>query len=113
MSTQPEQILEDNLVRQLGTLGYNFVAIRDEQELLRNLKAQLERHNNLHLMEPEFLQVLNHLDKGNVFDRAKILRDKMSLRLDNGETAYLEFFNTEHWCRNEYQVTQQVTAEAV
>ena len=111
MSTQPEQILEDNLVRQLGTLGYTFVAIKDEAGLLSNLKAQLERHNQVTLSAGEFNQVLNHLDKGNVFDRAKILRDKMSLRRENGETVYLEFFNTEHWCRNEYQVTQQVTVE--
>ena len=41
MSKQPEQILEDNLVLQLQQLGYAFVTIRDEKELLANLKAQL------------------------------------------------------------------------
>jgi len=49
MATQPEQILEDNLVQQLGTLGYAFVTIKDEEELLRNLKLQLERHNDLRM----------------------------------------------------------------
>ena len=38
---------------------------------------QLEAHNNLSLTDKEFSRVLNHLNKGNVFERAKILRDKM------------------------------------
>ncbi len=37
MSTQPEEILEGKPVHQLGTLGYSFVAIRDEQELLHGV----------------------------------------------------------------------------
>jgi type I restriction enzyme, R subunit len=47
MSTQPEQILEDKLVAQLQQFGYAFVLIRDEKELLANLKAQLENHNSV------------------------------------------------------------------
>ena len=53
----------------------------------------------------------NHLDKGNIFDRAKRLRDKMELSRDNGTTSYLEFLNTEHWGQNEYQVTNQITQQ--
>ena len=32
------------------------------------------------LSDAEFARVLNHLDKGNVFDKAKILRDRMALQ---------------------------------
>ncbi|MEZ5535513.1 MAG: DEAD/DEAH box helicase family protein [Thiolinea sp.] len=35
------------------------------------------------LTDAEFKQVLNHLDKGSVFDRAHTLRDKMALRRDS------------------------------
>ena len=38
MVTQPEQILENQLVEQLVKLGYQYVAIKDEKELLANLK---------------------------------------------------------------------------
>ena len=82
MPTQPEQVLEDNLVAQLVNLGYGKVTIKDEKDLLVNLKSQLEKHNNITLSETEFAKVLNHLNKGNVFDRAHILRDKMQLRSD-------------------------------
>jgi type I restriction enzyme R subunit len=87
MSTQSEQVLEDNLVKQLSSLGHNFVTIKDEDDLLANLKAQLEKHNNLSLSSKEFSKVLNYLDKGNVFEKAKILRDKMQLERDNGDQA--------------------------
>ena len=109
--TQSEQILENNLVKQLTTLGYEQVMIRDESDLLANLKTQLEKHNQLSLSDNEFSKVLNHLNKGNVFDRAKTLRDKFQLTKDDGTSAYIEFLNQEHWCQNQYQVTQQVSIE--
>jgi len=111
MTTQSEQILEDSLVKQLNTLGYDLVSIRNEAELLANLKGQLEKHNGVKLSEGEFAKVLNHLNKGNSFDRAKILRDRFQLTRDTGEILYLEFLNLEHWCQNQYQVTQQVSME--
>ena len=77
MNIQPEQVLEDNLIKQLTNLGYDQVKIKNETELLKNLKTQLEKHNNAAFSEEEFAKILNHLNKGNVFERAKILRDKM------------------------------------
>ncbi|RLD84173.1 MAG: type I restriction endonuclease subunit R, partial [Bacteroidetes bacterium] len=111
MPHQPEQILEDKLVKQLGSIGYSYVELRHEAELLQNLKEQLEKHNDVLLTGNEFLQVLNHLDKGNVFERAKILRDKMQLTKENGDSIYIEFINQEQWCKNRFQVTQQVAIE--
>jgi type I restriction enzyme R subunit len=111
MSREPEQILEDNLVKQLVALGYSFVPVKGEKALVANLKTQLEKHNNLKLSEKEFKKVLNHLNKGNVFERAKTLRDRYSLNRDDGTTAYLDFLNSDNWSQNEFQVTQQVSIE--
>jgi type I restriction enzyme R subunit len=110
-STQPEAVLEANLVSQLIGLTYETVSIKDEAELLANLKRQLEKHNQTTLSQTEFNRVLNHLSKGNVFEKAKILRDKFALPLDDGTTRYIEFLNSEHWCQNLFQVTQQVTID--
>jgi type I restriction enzyme R subunit len=109
MSTQSEQALENKLVKQLVKMKYERVNIPDEFVLLANLKKQIEKHNNISLSENEFERVLNHLDKGNVFDRAKILRDKMHLIRDDGTSAYIEFINMEKWCQNEFQVANQIT----
>jgi type I restriction enzyme, R subunit len=111
MSREPEQILEDNLVKQLVALGYNFVSIKDENELVANLKIQLEQFNKLKLSDREFSKVINHLNKGNVFERAKLLRDKYHLTRDDGSSAYLDFLNSDNWSQNLFQVTQQVSIE--
>jgi len=111
MNTQPEQILENNLMTQLQQLGYEKVVIKDEADLLANFKSQLEKHNKTTLTESEFKQVLNFINKGNIFERAKILRDRVPYMNADGETKTVELLNLLHWCKNEFQVTQQVTME--
>ncbi|MDN6292759.1 MAG: HsdR family type I site-specific deoxyribonuclease, partial [Tetragenococcus halophilus] len=109
MPTQSEQVLEDKLVAQLQSLGYAKVAVSNEEALVANLKTQLEKHNSISFSKDEFARVLNILNKGSVFEKARTLREKQHIIRDNGDNLYFEFLNTEHWCQNEYQVTQQVT----
>ena len=109
MTKQPEQILENNLIEHLIVLGYEKVILKEENDLFTNLKSQLEKHNKVAISQKEFAQILNHLNKGNVFEKAKILRDKVQYVKDNGDTAYIEFINQIHWCKNQFQVAQQIT----
>jgi type I restriction enzyme, R subunit len=108
---QTEAELERKLIDRLIGLGYEPVTLRNAADLKANLKTQLEKHNGIQFSDTEFKSILNHLDKGNVFDRAKRLRDKMELSRDDGTTFYLEFLNIEHWCQNQYQVTNQITQQ--
>ena len=109
MTTQPEQVLEDNLITQLYSLGYKAVTVFNEESLLSNLKTQLEKHNKTVFSDAEFNQILIHLSKGAIFDKAKTLRDKFDLKKDDGETCYVEFINQDFWCQNQFQVTNQIT----
>ncbi|RXG24294.1 type I restriction endonuclease subunit R [Leeuwenhoekiella aequorea] len=109
MTTQPEQVLENNLVDQLKGLGHKPVTLKTEEDLLSNLKAQLEKHNKTTFSTTEFERILIHLSKGNIFDKAKTLRDKYVLQKDNGDKSFIEFINQDFWCQNEFQVTNQVT----
>ena len=111
MCKESEQALEDKLILQLQDLKYDYVQIKDEQGLYANLKRQLEKHNKLSLTDKEFDRILNHLNRGNVFEKAKALRDKMQFDRCDGSSAYIEFIQQEEWCRNEFQVTNQVTME--
>lgn len=111
MSKQPEQILEEQLIEQLQKLNYSYVEIKDETALLSNLKKQLEKHNNITFSDKEFERVLNILSKGSVFEKAKTLREKQHILRDNGDNLYFEFIQSEHWCQNQFQVTNQVTME--
>ena len=111
MAKQPELVLEEQLVGQLQKLGYGLVYLKDENELIFNLKSQLEKHNNIQFSDKEFERVMNILSKGSVFEKAKSLREKQHIIRDNGDNLYFEFMNTEHWCQNQFQVTHQVTIE--
>lgn len=112
MSVQSEYALEDALIKQLVGMEYARVDIEDEAAMLSNLKRQLEMHNkNITLTSSEFDRVLNHLNTGGVFDRAKVLRDKYALKRDNNEVVYLSFINSNEWCLNEFQVTNQITIQ--
>jgi type I restriction enzyme, R subunit len=111
MSKQSEQILEEQLIAQLQKLGYVYISLNNEAALLGNLKKQLEKHNNISLSDAEFDKVLNLLNKGSVFEKSKTLRQKQHIVRDNGDNLYFEFLNTEHWCQNQYQVTNQVSQE--
>lgn len=108
MSVENEAILEKKLIEQLDKQGFKKVTINNEDELNQNFKLQLEKHNKITLSDVEFERILTHLDGGSVFDKAKKLRDKFPLDRD-GEVIYIEFFNTKEWCKNLFQVTNQVT----
>lgn len=115
MQTESEAILENKLVAQLSALGYELITLPDEETLLSNLKIQLERHNRICLNEPDFIltdeefqQIITHLYGGSIFNKAEKLRDRYPLKRDD-YVRYLEFFNSQEWCKNIYQVSNQIT----
>ncbi len=111
MTRQPEIILEEQLVQQLTELGYSPVHLKNQEDLILNLKMQIEKQNGIQFSDDEFERVLNILNKGSVFDKAKTLRTKQHIVRDNGDNLYFDFINIEHWCQNQYQVTHQVSME--
>ena len=108
MAHQSEAILENNLIKQLIALGYQLVQIHDGDVFVNNLKTQLEAFNKTTFTAKEFDGILNHLAKGNVFEKAKTLRDRFQLTKEDGKSFYVRFFNNEDWSQNKYQVTNQV-----
>jgi len=111
MAHQSEATLENNLLKQLQSLGYAPVKVPDGDTLVRNLKSQLEAFNNTTFSQKEFDTILNHLSKGNVFEKAKTLRDRFQLTKEDGTSFYVRFYNSENWQQNLFQVTNQVTQE--
>ncbi|MFA9191609.1 type I restriction endonuclease subunit R [Flavobacterium sp. FZUC8N2.13] len=111
MSHQSEATLENNLIKQLIGLKYTSVKIQDGNALVSNLKSQLEVFNETTFTNKEFDAVLNHLAKGNVFEKAKTLRDRFQLTKEDGTSFYVRFFNAEDNSKNLYQVTNQISLE--
>jgi len=111
MNTQSEYALEESLLSQLEGMEYSRVVIDNEVGMLANLKSQLEIHNRLTFTNNEFSRILNHLNTGGVFERAKVLRDRFALKRDDDSVAYVDFINMDDWCLNEFQVTNQITID--
>ncbi|HCG5594797.1 TPA: type I restriction endonuclease subunit R [Vibrio parahaemolyticus] len=110
MAYQSEQQLEDNLITQLSMQGFEIVALKDNDALEANLKAQLERVNHCVLSESEFRQVLGKLEKGNIFTKAKTLRDRIAITLDNGDAKHLTLLFDKPQ-NNRFQIAQQITVK--
>ncbi|OTG71574.1 deoxyribonuclease HsdR [Acinetobacter sp. ANC 4169] len=111
MTVQSEYQLENELISQLKQLGYAVVTIKDESQLLSNLKTQIERANGLApLSGTEWKQVISFLNTGTVFERAKNLRDLFPVKFDDGSSKHI-FFLSDDPSKNIYQVTNQITID--
>lgn len=116
MTPQSEAALENGLIKTLIDNSYEYVSIRNEEELKANFKTQLERHNRKALdllgrdrfSDQEFEKILIYLEGDTRFEKAKKLRGLKDFTLDDGQRIWIEFFNTRKWCQNEFQVTHQV-----
>ncbi|MFI3295855.1 MAG: HsdR family type I site-specific deoxyribonuclease, partial [Rikenellaceae bacterium] len=111
MTTQSEQALENGLIDTLVKMNYKRVHIDDEESLRKNFREQLEVHNGVSLTDDEFNRVMIHLESGSVFDKAGKLRDRLPLEGEDGTVKWIEFLNTKEWCKNEFQVANQITEE--
>lgn len=111
MTVQSEYQLENELIGQLQQLGYASVTLKDESQLLSNLKTQIEQANGLApLSETEWKQVISFLNTGTVFERAKNLRDLFPVKFDDGSSRHI-FFLSDDPSKNIYQVTNQITID--
>ena len=108
---QTEAQLEAALIERLAGMGWAPVILPNEAALWANLRAELGAHNQTSFSEAEFALIRHHLEAGGPFEKAKTLRDRFHLERDDGSSLYVEFFNSEFWCRNRYQVATQIGIE--
>ena len=119
MVTQSEAILEQGLIKTLQEMNYEYISIKEEENLYANFKLQLEKHNRkalaLHgresFTDKEFDKIRLYLEGGTRFEKAKKLRDLKDFQLETGERIWIEFINKQQWCQNEFQVSNQITVE--
>lgn len=109
MCIESEAQLEQSLINDLLIDGYELVNVKNEKALLVNLKEQIEKHNELTLSDEDFKLILNHLSRGNSFEKANKLRDRFPILLEDGTTKHIEFLDSKRWCNNIFQITNQVT----
>ena len=113
MSTQSRNSTRTRLVAQLQTLGWEKIPIKNEDDLVDNLKTQLEIHNQITFSDKEFQDILTRISVGDIFDKSKRLRGTLDYQKDNGDIGYLSLVDSINWCKNEFQVTRQVEMEGI
>ena len=120
MTAQSEQALENGLISTLQDMSYEYVQIKEETNLYSNFKAQLEKHNAKALTsigrtaftDKEFEKICIYLEGGTLFEKSKKLRDLFPMETEDGQhRIWVEFLNKNHWCQNEFQVSNQITME--
>jgi type I restriction enzyme R subunit len=115
---QSEAALENSVVQTLQDLSYEKVLIADETALLENFKKQITLHNlekhlkNIPLTNSEFERLLISLGGKGVFNSSFNLRQLQPLTRDDGSSTYIELLNQNEWCKNRFQVTNQITVNA-
>ena len=111
---ESEAQLEKKFIEQLESMGYEFIKIKNEDELNANFKEQLEKLNRkelngTHISDDEFERILTYLDSGSIFDKADKLRDEYTIKRDTGMSVSIKFLNQKDWCKNYFQVSNQIT----
>lgn len=115
-SYESEAKLEDRMIDQLRKQGYNYVEIKDVQDLEDNFRKQINLHNKVELKgkdlsDKEFEKLMIKISGKSIFQTAKELRQKQDIIRDDGTVVYIELFNTKEWCKNLFQITHQTTVE--
>lgn len=111
---ESEAMLEEKLIKHLELLGYNRINLKSLDDVKENFRKQVNIHNKSELKgkelsDREFERLYTMITGKGVFTSSKILREKQCIERENGEKVYIELFNTRQWCKNIYQVSNQIT----
>ena len=112
---ESEAMLEEKLIKHLELLGYTKIKLNNLDDVKENFRKQVNIHNKSELKgkelsDREFERLYTMITGKGVFASSKILREKQCIERDDGEKIYIELFNTRQWCKNIYQVSNQITS---
>ena len=113
---QSEAQLEQEFIRLLSTLGYEYLTIHDESALILNLRRQLESLNNFTFSDNEwerfFKNNIASSNEGIVEKTRKIQTDHVQiLRCDDGSTKNIYLLDKKNIHNNRLQVINQYEVE--
>ena len=107
---QSEAQLEQQFIEKLQELKYIYRSdIRDLDALERNFREKFERLNFVSLSDDEFRKLLQENITADVFTASKHLREKQTFVRNDGTTFDYSLVNLRDWCKNEYEVVNQLS----
>lgn len=107
---QSEAQLEQQFIEKLQELKYTYRNdIHDLKSLEKNFREKFERLNFVSLSDDEFSKLLQENITSDVFTASKHLREKQTFVRNDGTTFDYSLVNLRDWCKNEYEVINQLT----
>lgn len=104
-----EQQIEQELIRTLTDLKYIYREdICDRATLEANFREKFEELNRVHLTDNEFSRLLEHIISPDVFNSARMLRERNSFERDDGTPLFYTLVNIKDWCKNTFEVINQL-----
>ncbi|MDR0894870.1 MAG: type I restriction endonuclease subunit R [Prevotellaceae bacterium] len=107
MSTEKQ--IEDRFIQKLIDLKYTYREdIRDKDALEQNFRKKFEALNRVHLSDNEFERLRQEIVDPDVFASSKRLRERNTFQREDGTPLQYTLVNTKEWCKNEYEVINQL-----
>lgn len=106
---QKESQIEQHFIRHLEGLGYKYCKdIKNRASLEANFRNKFEALNNVRLTDGEFERLMGNIVSSDVYKASKTLRDKVEVNHDDGTTRFYPLVNLQNWCKNDYEVINQL-----
>jgi len=104
-----EKQIELSFIEKLKELKYIYREdIKDKASLEGNFKKHFQELNRVRLSDSEFARLKESIITSDVFSAAKILRETNTFKRDDDTPLQYTLVNTNDWCKNEYEVINQL-----
>ena len=109
---QSEAELEKEFIRLLGELGYQYISIHSEKDLIANLRLQLEKLNNYTFTDTEWDRFFNEVianSNSGIVEKTRLIQEDFVqvLRRDSGESKNILLIDKKNIHNNFVQVINQ------
>ena len=111
---QSEAELEEEFIKQLTEQGYEYVNIKNENDLIKNLRTQLEKLNNYTFFDNEWNDFFNSVianGNENIINKTEKIQENyiQNITLENGYVKNINFIDKDNIYNNHMQVINQYT----
>ena len=104
-----EKQIELSFIEKLKELKYIYREdIKDKASLEENFRKHFQELNRVRLSDSEFARLKEKIITPDVFSSAKILRETNTFKRDDDTPLQYTLVNTNDWCKNEYEVINQL-----
>lgn len=104
-----EKQIEMSFIEKLKELKYIYREdIKDKASLEENFRKHFQELNRVRLSDSEFSRLKESIITPDVFSAAKILRETNTFKRDDDTPLQYTLVNTNDWCKNEYEVINQL-----